>query len=109
MNMLWHNGIQDIPTTVTTAICKCIHQTVGNLLRAMTHAHPAEGLEQAIDIIDTCLASAAYATHTAIHHTLSISPGAKIFQRDMMLNIPLIADLERLQQKRQALIDEQLR
>jgi len=54
------------------------------------------------------LANAAYATRTAIHHTLSISPGAKIFQRDMMLNIPLIADLERLQQKRQALIDEQL-
>ena len=70
--------------------------------------HPPEGLEQAIDVIDTCLANKAYATRTAIHHTLNISPGALIFQRDMILNIPLIADLERLQQKRQALIDEQL-
>jgi len=76
-----------------------MHQTVGNSLRAMTHAHPPEGLQQAIDIIDTCLANAAYTTRTAIHHTLDISPGALIFQRDMILNILLIADLERLRQK----------
>jgi len=71
--MLWHNGILNIPTTAknpqANAIYKCMHQTVGNSLRAMMHAHPPEGLEQAIDIIDTCLANAAYATHTAIHHT----------------------------------------
>jgi len=60
----------------------------------MTHAHHPEGLQQAIDIIDTCLANAAYATCTVIHHTLDISPGALIFQQDMILNIPLIADIE---------------
>ena len=71
-----------------------MHQKVRNSLRAMTHAHPPERLQQAIDIIDTCLANAAYVTHTVIHHTVDISPGALLFQRDMILNIPLIADLE---------------
>ena len=55
----------------------------------MTHAHPPEGLQQAIDIIDTCLANAAYATRTVIHRTLDISPGALIFQGDMILNMIL--------------------
>lgn len=103
VNMLYQNGITNAPTTAknpqANAICECMHQAVGNSLRAMTHAHPPEGLQQAIDIVDTCLANAAYATRTVIHHTLNILPGALIFQRDMILNIPLIADLERLQQK----------
>jgi len=42
-NMLWQNGIQDVPTTTknpqANAICERMHQTVGNLLRAMTYAH----------------------------------------------------------------------
>jgi len=40
------------------------------------------------------LANTAYTTRTAIHQTLDISPGALIFQLDMILNIPLIANLE---------------
>jgi len=81
------------------SICKQMHRTVGNLLPAMMHAHPPEGLQQAIGIIDTCLANAAFATQTAIHHTLDISLGALIFQHDMILSIPLIANFEQLHQK----------
>jgi len=97
-DMMYHNVITNVPTTAknpqANSICERTHQMVGNSLCAMMHAHPLEGLQQAIDIIDTCLANAAYATQTAIHHTLDISPGALIFQQDMILNIPLIADLE---------------
>ena len=39
---------------------------------------------------------------------MKITPGALVFNRDMLLDIPLIADLHLLQQKRQALIDERL-
>ena len=56
-----------------------------------------------------CFAAAAYASKTAIHHTLNISPGALDFHRDMILNIPLITDLQLLHKRGQTLIDEQLR
>jgi hypothetical protein len=38
-----------------------------------------------------------------------MSRGAFVFQRDMFLNIPLIANLQTIQDKRQVLIDENLR
>ncbi len=44
-----------------------------------------------------------------MYHVLGISPGAFVFQRDMFLNIPLIANLQTIQDKRQVLIDENLR
>lgn len=37
-----------------------------------------------------------------------MSTGSVIFQRDMVLNIPLIAELHAIRQHRQALIDERL-
>jgi hypothetical protein len=38
-----------------------------------------------------------------------MSPGAMAFHRDMLLDIPVIADLLAIQNKRQTLIDENLR
>ena len=40
---------------------------------------------------------------------MQTSPEALVFQRDMMMNIPLIANLYSIQQRRQQLIDEKLR
>ena len=37
------------------------------------------------------------------------SPGALVFHRDMLLNIPLLADLQLIRDNRQLLIDENLR
>ena len=39
---------------------------------------------------------------------MGILPGALAFGRDMILNIPIIADLELLRQRRQVLIDRNL-
>ena len=50
-------------------------------------------MDQINDIMDTCFATATYASKVAIHCTLKMSPGALVFQRDMILNIPLITDL----------------
>jgi hypothetical protein len=58
--------------------------------------------------MDTALQTAAYSDRAAIHGSLQITPGALVFHRDMILNIPLLADLELIRQRRQALIDEQL-
>jgi hypothetical protein len=43
-----------------------------------------------------------------IHSTLVSSPGSLVFNRDMFLNIPLIADWHAITQKREHLIYENL-
>jgi hypothetical protein len=50
-----------------------------------------------------------YALRATIHRTLRVSTGALVFHRDMLLDIPLLADLQQLKQRRQVLIDEHLR
>jgi hypothetical protein len=46
--------------------------------------------------------------HTGIHATLGSSPGNLVFNRDMFLNIPLIADWHDVTQKHEHLINENL-
>ena len=43
------------------------------------------------------------------YSSLRISPGAWVFQRDMILKFPLITDLQLINQHRQVIIDEYLR
>jgi hypothetical protein len=45
---------------------------------------------------------------TGIHTTLGSSPGNLVFNRDMFLNIPLIADWHAITQKREHLINKNL-
>ena len=75
----------------------------------MLKAHPPMNKFQAQNSVNTCFATASYAARTTIHSRLRISPGALVFQRDMILNIPLITDLQLIHQRRQAIIDERLR
>ena len=98
--MLTVNGIKDVTTTINNpqanAICEQLHQTISSNVRAILHHYPPHNLPQANDVIDTCFAAAAYTSKTAIHCTLNVSPGALVFHRDMILNIPLITDLQLL-------------
>ena len=59
-------------------------------------------------IFNTALANAVYATRAAFNSSLKASPGALAFGRDMVLDIPLIADWQLLKQHRQQLIDHRL-
>jgi transposase InsO family protein len=107
------NGIQDVPTTVanpqSNAINERLHQTIENALRTILHAHIPVNQVDAASIIDSCFATARFAVRSAVHRTLNISPGAMVFQRDMILPIPLIADFELIRQRRQAVVDENRR
>ena len=42
-----------------------------------------------------------------VHTTLKATPGSLVYQRDMILNIPVVADLLDITAQRQQLIDEQ--
>ena len=62
----------------------------------------------ASQMVDTALANTMYATRAALNGTLETSPGALLFHRDMVLDVPLIADLQLIRLRRQQFIDQQL-
>jgi hypothetical protein len=74
------------------AICKRMHQTVGNVLRTLLHGEPPQNIATAKEFVDEALSIAMHAMREGIHTTLGSSPGNLVFNRDMFLNIPLIAD-----------------
>jgi hypothetical protein len=57
---------------------------------------------------DEVLSIAMHAMRAGIHSTLGSSPGSLVFNRDMFLNIPLIAYWHAIIQKREHLIHENL-
>ena len=59
--------------------------------------------------MDYALATAQHALRATVHRTLGVSPGAIVFHRDMMIDVPYIANFLLLRDKRQALIDYNLR
>ena len=59
--------------------------------------------------METAFATAMHATRCAAHASLNnFSPGAVVFNRDMFLDIPLIADLIQIHDMRQRGIDVRL-
>jgi hypothetical protein len=55
--------------------------------------------------IDVFLSDAAWAIHSTYHTVLKASPGAAIFGRDMLFDIPFIADWQKIGEYRQRLTD----
>jgi len=104
----YENHTSSVENPQANAICERLHQTVSNILRPLLHENPPNNVEQSFRIMDTALQTAAYSARAAIHGSLRISPGALAFHRDMILDMPLIADLLLLGQRRQALIDHRL-
>ena len=70
------------------------------------HDNPPQNIADANAFIDKILASAQYAARCTVHKTFGISPGSIVFHRDMLLPIPIIANLQFLREKRQAVIDK---
>ena len=64
--------------------------------------------QAANDVMDTALATASYASCASLHRMLNISPGALVFHQDMLLNIPLLADLALICNHHQVLINKNL-
>ena len=56
--------------------------------------------------IDSILHTAAYAVRATVHGTLKATPGSLAFHRNMILNIPFVANLVNLSDWRQQIIDQ---
>ena len=111
--MLNDFGVKDIPTTsrnpASNGICERMHLTVGNVLRTLIHTEPPKTLADAKTLIDSALATASHAVRTNISQATGYSPGALAFHRDMLLDVPLVIDLVQVRDKRQIMVDENLR
>ncbi len=71
-----------------------MHQTVGNVHKTLLNGQLPQQMmcAGAKYFIDEALAIKIHAIHAGMHSTLESSPGSLVFNRDMFLNIPLIAD-----------------
>ena len=92
------------------AICERSHLTIQNLLRVLTHHNPPETIDNAKNFVDQAIATTSHALRVNVSkdlgHNLS---GSLAFNRDMLLDVPFIADWEVLRQKCQLRINERLR
>jgi transposase InsO family protein len=100
--MLHCNNIQSRCTTTknpqANAICKRMHQSVGNSLRVLWQWNPPAGLNDTHALVWLMQCKA---THASCHSHLQTTPGALAFHRNMVMNIPLMSDLTLVQQNQQ--------
>jgi hypothetical protein len=110
--LLENCGIKDVCTSAKSsqanAVCERMHQTVGNVLRTLLHSEPPQNITTAKEFVDEALSIAMHAMRAGIHTTLGSSHGSLVFNRDMFLNMPLIADWHAITLKREHLIHENL-
>jgi len=100
-------GLKRKPTTVknpqANAILERIHGVFMDMLRT-TNLDMAETTNA--EMIDDFLVNAAWALRSTYHTVLKSSPGAAVFGRDMLFDIPYIADWTAIGQRRQISVDK---
>jgi hypothetical protein len=110
--VLQRHQIAGHPTTSknpqANSVCERMHQSIGNSLRVLSTLQPPQGIADANQLVDTAIANAVFASRASLHSTLKTTPGGLAFHRDMIMDIPLIADLQTIQEHRQQLIDNRL-
>ena len=103
-------GIRDVPTTsrnpAANGICERMHQTVGSILRDLILKEKPRTLADARILVDSALATASHAIRTNVSQVTGHSPGELAFHRDMLLDIPLMADLMKIREKRQLSVND---
>ena len=86
-----------------------MHQTMLNILKVYAKTQMINTYKDAQQhVIDHAIATSIHATCCAVNHTMQHSPGEIVFQRDMLLDIPVIAGLVAVRERRKLLIDENL-
>jgi len=87
-----------------------MHLSFGQILRAILAQAKLNNIEQHSNLlnsyIDTALSSSLCAINSAINSTTKVSPGAFIFQRDMLLPIQCITNWELIRHRKQLRIQQ---
>ena len=110
--VLDRHHIHGRPTTAknpqANSVCERMHQVIGNSLRALSTLQPPAGVQNADQLMDTAIANAVFVHRATYSSAIRTTPGGLAFGRDMILDLPLIADLQLIQEHRQQLIDNRL-
>jgi len=94
------------PTTAknpqANAVLERIHEVFGNMMRTS-----GVNNREVVDahLIDKFNTNAAWAIRSTYHTVLRATPGAAIFGRDMLFDIPFLADWTEIGRRRQELVD----
>jgi hypothetical protein len=91
-----------IKNSQANAICERVHQVLGNMMHT-SEIDMAKSVEPAD--IDTFINNAAWAIRSTYHTVLKASTGAAIFGRNMLFDIPFIADWKQIGEHRQRQTD----
>ena len=101
--MLADFRVKSKPTTAknqtANAICEQMHHTVGDILRSIKAKIADE--DETEKAVDNALYTCMHALRCAVNHTMQTSPGALVFRRDMLMDVPLIADMDATRGRRQ--------
>ena len=99
-------NIKKKPTPIknpqANAVLERVHQVIANMLRTSS-LDMAETVDP--DAVSDFLDNAAWAIRSTYHTVLKSSPGAAIFGRDMLFDIPYLADWNKIGEHRQVQID----
>ena len=92
----------------TNAICERMHQTVGDILRVTLHTNQPTNMNDTNQCIDNALATCMHSLRYSVNKALDTSLGALVYNRDMIMDVPLIGNLTTIRDRRQSLIEENL-
>ncbi len=84
-NLRLHQKPTSVKNPQANAILEHLHAVIGDMLRT-SEMDMAETVCQ--EMIDDFLTNAAWAVHSTYHTVLKAMPGATIFGRDMMFDLP---------------------
>jgi hypothetical protein len=100
-------GVTRKPTTIknptANSVLERIHGVFGNMLRTSSLDMAATVTPEDIDDV---ILNAAWAIRSTHHTVLNATPGAAIFGRDMLFDIPYIVDWKAIGLRRQARVDK---
>ena len=82
---------------------------MADILQVMLYVDPPHNEPKTTDMIDNALATVVHGSRCAINNTMQITPGTLVLNRDIMINVSLSSNLMAIGNRRQHLVDENLR
>ena len=92
----------------SNGVIKRSHSSISDILLLLLHVSPINNNGDAAQMIDNSLSMCMHVMRWAANQTMITSPGALTFHRDILINIPLVANLESNQHQKQQLINKNL-
>ena len=85
-----------------------MHQTVATILKTTIEVLPPKNVDNVNNLVEDALAAAMHSLLATVSTTLKATPGWLSFSREMLMNVPLIADLLAIQNHREQLVNKAL-